>query len=54
MNYQNGQKNKSTKGFKFYWFKIEKEGVEQDEAEHCENQLAEHLAGSNSVVDNKE
>lgn len=37
------EKNKSTKGFKFYWFKIEKEGIEQGEAEHCENQLAEQL-----------
>ncbi|MDE5802328.1 MAG: GIY-YIG nuclease family protein [Lachnospiraceae bacterium] len=37
------EKNKSTKGFQFYWFKIEKEGVEQGEAEHCENQLAEQL-----------
>lgn len=37
------EKNKSTKGFKFYWFKIEKEGVEQGEAEHCENYLAEQL-----------
>lgn len=37
------EKNKSTKGFKFYWFKIEKKGVEQGEAEHCENYLAEQL-----------
>lgn len=37
------EKNKSTKGFKYYWFKIEKEGVEQGEAEHCENYLAEQL-----------
>lgn len=33
-------RNKSKKGFKFYWFYIEKEGVEQGEAEHCEWELA--------------
>lgn len=37
------EKNKSTKGFKYYWFKINKSGVEQGEAEHCENQLASNL-----------
>lgn len=37
------RKNKSAKGFKYYWFKIEKECVEQGEAEHCENYLAERL-----------
>lgn len=37
------EKNKSTKGFKFYWFKVEGEGVKQGEAEHCENYLAEKL-----------
>ena len=37
------KKNKSTKGFKYYWFKIGKEGVEQGEAEHFENVLAERL-----------
>lgn len=37
------EKNKSTKGFKFYWFKINREGVKQGEAEHCENRLAELL-----------
>ena len=36
-------KNKSKKGFKFYWFYIEKEGVEQGEAEYCENRLANLL-----------
>lgn len=48
------EKNKSTKGFKFYWFKIEKEGVEQGEAEHCENYLAdllvEEIKGLNKEV----
>ncbi len=34
------KKNKSKKGFKFFWFKIEKKGVEQGEAEHCEWKLA--------------
>lgn len=37
------EKNKSTKGFKFYWFKILKEDVEHSEAQYCENQLAEDL-----------
>ncbi len=37
------EKNKSTKGFKFYWFNIKKEDVEHSEAQHCENQLAEQL-----------
>lgn len=37
------EKNKSTKGFKFYWFEIEKEDVKHSEAQHCENQLAEEL-----------
>lgn len=32
--------NKSINGFKYYWFKISKEGVAQGEAEHCENHLA--------------
>lgn len=35
--------NKSTDGFKYYWFKINKEGVEQGEAEHCEKYLANQL-----------
>lgn len=35
------EKNNSTKGFKFFWFYIEGEGVEQGEAEHCEWKLAE-------------
>lgn len=34
------KENKSINGFKYYWFKINKEGVEQGEAEHCENYLA--------------
>ncbi|MDE5909994.1 MAG: GIY-YIG nuclease family protein [Lachnospiraceae bacterium] len=37
------EENKSTKGFKFYWFKIENEGIKQGEAEHCENCLAKLL-----------
>ena len=37
------EKNKSTKGFKYYWFKMEKEGIEQGEAEHCERYLVERL-----------
>lgn len=37
------EKNKSNKGFKFYWLIIEKDGVEQGEAEHCEYALAKHL-----------
>lgn len=37
------KENKSINGFKYYWFKINKEGVEQGEAEHCENYLADLL-----------
>lgn len=37
------EKNKSSMGFEFYWFKIEKEDVEHSEAQHCENQMAEEL-----------
>lgn len=37
------EKNQSTKGFKFYWFEIEKEDVGHSEAQHCENELAEQL-----------
>lgn len=36
-------KNKSTKGFEFYWFNINQCGVSQGKAEHCENQLAKLL-----------
>lgn len=37
------QKNKSIMGFKFYWFKMNKSGITQGEAEHCENQLANRI-----------
>ena len=37
------KENKSINGFKYYWFKINKKGVEQGEAEHCENYLADLL-----------
>ena len=37
------KENKSINGFRYYWFKINKEGVEQGEAEHCENCLADLL-----------
>ena len=37
------KENKSINGFKYYWFKINKEGVEQGKAEHCENCLADLL-----------
>ena len=37
------KENKSINGFKYYWFKINKEGVEQGEAEHCEDYLADLL-----------
>lgn len=36
-------KNIPTKGFRFYWFKVEKEGVEQGVAEKCEYCLANEL-----------
>ncbi|MBD5481469.1 MAG: hypothetical protein HDR15_02885 [Lachnospiraceae bacterium] len=31
--------NKSTKGFRYYWFNINKNSVSQSEADHWENQL---------------
>lgn len=37
------KENKSINGFKYYWFKINNEGVKQGEAEHCENYLADLL-----------
>lgn len=37
------QRNDSTKGFKFYWFHINNDGVVQSDADHCENSLAERL-----------
>ena len=37
------KENKSINGFKYYWFKINNKGVEQGEAEGCENDLAEIL-----------
>ena len=35
--------NESTKGFKYYWFSIDDDGVSQSHADHCENCLAELL-----------
>lgn len=35
--------NKSTKGFRFYWFNINKNGVSQSEADHLENQLTKRI-----------
>lgn len=37
------KENKSINGFKYYWFKVNKDGVEQSKAEYCENYLAEQL-----------
>lgn len=37
------EKNKSTRGFKFYWFNINNDGVLQSCADHCENFLAKLL-----------
>lgn len=45
--------NQSTKGFKFYWFEIENEGVEQGEAEYCENRLAELLVEEIKKINNE-
>lgn len=39
------KKNKSKKGFKFYWFNIEKDGVSRSKADLCENRMAEILVG---------
>lgn len=35
--------NNSTKGFRFYWFKINNTGVSQSYADQCENQFAEKI-----------
>lgn len=45
--------NKSTKGFRFYWFKINKNGVSQSEADHWENQLAKKLVDKIEDINNK-
>lgn len=37
------QKNTSTKGFEFYWFNINGNGVSRSEADLCENRMAEIL-----------
>jgi len=37
------EKNKSTKGFQFYWFNINADGVSQSHADQCENCLARML-----------
>lgn len=37
------KENKSINGFKYYWFKVNEDGVEQGEAEHCEDCLAKLL-----------
>lgn len=37
------KRNKSKKGFKFFWFNIEKSGVSQSYAEHCEWKLAKMI-----------
>lgn len=45
--------NKSKKGFKFYWFYIENNGVKQGEAEHCEWELAELLLKEIKEISNE-
>lgn len=45
--------NQSTKGFKFYWFKIENEGVEQGKAEQCENRLSKLLVEEIQIINNE-
>lgn len=47
-------KNKSTKGFEFYWLYIGEDGVGQDEAEHCENRLANLLIEKIKDINNNE
>lgn len=45
--------NKSTKGFRFYWFNINKNCVLQSEADHLENQLAEKISEKIKEINNK-
>ncbi|MCM1101885.1 MAG: hypothetical protein NC079_09445 [Clostridium sp.] len=46
--------NKSQKGFKFYWFDIEKDAVSQSCADCCEDQLAEWFAQKIKEINDKE
>lgn len=45
--------NKSTKGFRFYWFNINKNGVSQSEADHYESQLAKKIVEKIGYINNK-
>lgn len=44
--------NNSKRGFKFYWFEIDKDVVSQSCADHCENQLAKRLVEEIKKVSN--
>lgn len=46
-------RNKSKRGFKFYWFDIDKDVVSQSCADRCENQLAQQLLKKIIDVNNK-
>lgn len=46
-------RNDSKKGFKFYWFDIDKDVVSQSCADHCENQLAYRLFEKIKNVNNE-
>lgn len=45
--------NEHKKGFKFYWFDIDKDVVSQSCADHCENQLANRIFDEIEKVNNK-
>ncbi len=45
--------NKSTKGFRFYWFNINNIGVSQSYADHCENMLAKNVVKKIKDINNE-
>lgn len=47
------KRNKSTRGFRFYWFNINKTGVSQSDADHCENCIADLLVKKIKNINNK-
>lgn len=44
------EKNHSTKGFRFYWFKVNESGVSKKSADHCENCLAHKLVDQIKIL----
>lgn len=45
--------NKSTKGFRFYWFNINSTDVSQSYADHCENKFAEKILKKIKDINNE-